>query len=480
MTPWTRDDFRGRRVYVIGLGSKGTGRACAQVLAPLGARVTVADIKPAAELADELATIEGLEVALELGDQAYATIEDSDLVVLSPGVPPTIDPVVRAGECGIPVVSEVEVAYWLSSAPIIAVTGTKGKTTTTTLIGLLIESGGRRARVGGNIGSPLIEHAAAAGADDLLVAEVSSFQLEMIDQFRPRVSVLLNFSFDHLDRHPTLQEYWAAKRRIFDNQQADDWAVLNFDDHQVRALAGELQCQVAPFSTQEKVGGGVAIHRGQVALSRRLAPSAAAGGDAWVPVFPVEAIRLRGRHNLENVLAAVAATAAIGVPLNRAGEAISHFPGVPNRLEEVAVIGGVTFVNDSQATTPTAVMRALESFEEPILLIAGGRPKVDDFSSLARLIARRAKRVFVIGEAADRLEQQIREAGFYAVDRPTDLPDAVRWAHSMAKPGDVVLLSPACASFDMFRNMEHRGQVFRDAVEALKRAKSAEAVNAPG
>jgi len=479
MKPWMRQEFRGRRVYVIGLGSKGTGRACAHVLVPMGARVTVADVKPAAELADQLGRIEGLEVGLELGDQAYATIEDSELIVLSPGVPPTVDPVVRARRQGIPVVSEIEIASWLSPAPIIAVTGTKGKTTTTTLIGLIAESGGRRARIGGNIGSPLIEHAAVAAPDDLLVAEVSSFQLEMIDQFRPHVAVVLNFSFDHLDRHPTLQEYWAAKRRIFENQQPADWAVLNFDDGQVRGLAGELTSQVAPFSLQEKVGGGVAIHRGQVALSRRLAPGAPAG-DAWVPVFPVEAVRLRGRHNLENVLAAVTTAAVVGIPLTRAGEALSSFTGVPNRLEEIAVIDGVTFVNDSQATTPTAVIRALEAFEEPILLIIGGRPKVSNFKSLARVTVGRAKRVFAIGEAADRLEEDLREAGFYAIDRPQDLPEAVRWAHSMAQSGDVVLLSPACASFDMFRNMEHRGEVFRDAVAALKSTANAEAINASG
>ena len=470
---WQRSEvttsFAGKRIYIIGLGARGTGRACAQVLAARGAQCTLADIKPSSALSSELELLADTPVTLELGDQAYATIEQADLVVVSPGVPPEIEPLQRVRAKGIPIWPEIEVAHQLCSAPIVAVTGTKGKTTTTTLIGLLLNGAGRSALVGGNIGSPLIEQVIKAQPEQIVVAEVSSFQLELIERFRPQVAVMLNFSHDHLDRHPSLQAYWHAKLRIFEHQTADDFAVLNFDDPAVRALAPELQATVIPFSTREKVGGGVFIEAGEIALSPRF-PVAVSGireSHAGQLVCPLDRIRLRGEHNRENVLAAVAAVAALGAPLDQVGEVLAGFRGVPNRLEEVAVVNGVAFINDSQATTPVSVAKALASFTEPVLLIAGGLPKVDDYSEVARGAKLHARRVFLIGQAADMIEQQLRTGGFHAINRATTLPEAVEWAYSMSQPGEVVLLSPACASFDMFRNMEHRGEVFREAVRQI-------------
>jgi UDP-N-acetylmuramoylalanine--D-glutamate ligase len=453
------NDFSGKRVYVIGLGAKGTGRATAQVLARRGARVTVADMKAAPELAGEIAALPS-SVTLEVGDRAYAGIEAADLVVISPGVPPEIEPLRRARARGIPVVAEIEVAYRLARAPIVAITGTKGKTTTTALLGRLLADPGREALVGGNIGVPLIALADRAEADDILVAEVSSFQLEMIDTFRPRVAAVLNFFPDHLDRHPDLDAYWRAKMRIFENQTPQDAAVLNLDQEALLPLRSGLRACLFGFSQRGAPEAAVSVRGGEIV----------AGDSA---VCPVAAVRLRGRHNVDNALAALACMVALGVPTGRAASTLAEFQGVPNRLEEVGVVAGVTFINDSQATTPAAVEVALAAIEEPIILIAGGRPKVPDFGPLGALIARRVKALVTLGEAGPALATAARAAGLAAVTQAATLDEAVRAAFQQASPGEVALLSPACASFDMFRNMEHRGEVFRAAVQALKEAETA-------
>jgi UDP-N-acetylmuramoylalanine--D-glutamate ligase len=450
------------RAYVIGLGEYGTGRAVASALASMGIRVTVGDIKPAEELAQQIEALPG-QVAVEVGEDAYRTLLDNDLVVISPGVPPQLPVLEEARRRGIEVIGELELAYRATRARFIAITGTKGKTTTTMLTGRLLEDAGLRAYVGGNIGTPIIERALGAGASDLLVTEVSSFQLETIRDFRPLVAVLLNFWPDHLDRHPTVDAYWAAKRRIFEHQGAEDWAVLNFDDPQVRPLADEVRSQVVPFSRVEPLGRGVYVDGDQIVA----APPVTAD---WRAVAPVAALRLRGRHNLENALAALAAAGAAGADLSHAQRTLESFEGVPNRLEEVATIAGVTFINDSQATNPAAVERALEAIEEPVILIAGGRAKVPDFGELGRAIAGRARGLVVIGEAGPAIAAAARAAGMTQVRSAQTLEQAVGLAFEMARAGEVVLLSPACASFDMFHNMAHRGEVFRGAVAALAAA----------
>jgi UDP-N-acetylmuramoylalanine--D-glutamate ligase len=453
-------EFTGKQVHVIGLGAYGTGRAVARVLSARGARVTVSDVKPAAALAGEIAALEGTDVAIQVEADAYRGIEEADLIVPSPGVPLDIPPLLRARSRDVPVVSEIEVAFWIAPCPIIAVTGTKGKTTTTALIGDLLRDAGRNALVGGNIGRPLIALAETAQEDDLLVAEVSSFQLEGTDRFRPRVAVLLNLFPDHLDRHPALDDYRAAKARIFANQTAEDSAVVNRDDPEAWHLRHLTRAEVMPYSTE------------------RPAPDGADLSDGWLKVrgervCPADAVHLPGAHNLGNVLAALAATHAAGASLGRAAETIAGFEGLEHRLETVASIGGVTFVNDSQATTPEATIAALNAFEQRVVLIAGGRPKVHDFEQLAEVASRRRASLIVLGEAADEIAAAAEAAGVRDITRAADLREAVHMAVERVEPGEIVLLSPACASFDMFENMAARGRAFKQIARELSAGKGA-------
>ena len=456
-------DLHGKEAHIIGMGAKGTGRACAQVLSRLGARITISDEKTPDVLAPEIAKLGAMSVRLQLGPAAaYRDLARADLIVPSPGVPLAIAPIQQARAAGVPVVSEIELAYRLSRAPIIAITGTKGKTTTTTLIGLLLDALGQPAQVGGNIGRPLIELAESAGADALLVAEVSSFQLEAVEEFRPRVAVFTNLYPDHLDRYAQSMElYFAAKLHIFARQTAEDRAVINVDLPESARVAAATRARVIPVSTAARQPGGVYLADGEIISEVQGRP---------VRVLPRAAIRLRGAHNLANVLQATAAVAALGLPVEQvAARVLADFRGVPNRLEEVAAIDGVAFYNDSQGTTPMAVRMALQAFAEtPPVLIAGGRAKITDFAELGRDIARYARALIVIGEAARSIADATRAAAAdFSIQTAETLPEAVRVAFALARPAGVVLLSPACASFDMFRNMEHRGEVFRQAVAEL-------------
>jgi len=403
-------------------------------------------------------------VRLQLGpEEAYRDIETADLVVPSPGVPLAIPPIQRARAAGVPVLSEIELAYRLARAPIVAITGTKGKTTTTTLIGLLIQALGQPVRVGGNIGLPFIELAAEAGPEEILVAEVSSFQLEAVEEFRPRVAVFTNLYPDHLNRYDESMElYFAAKLNLFRKQTEDDVVVVNADRPESARVEAVTRARIIRTSIKETMPGGVYVEDGQVISEVQGAP---------IAIMPCAAIRLRGAHNLSNVLEAVAAVAALGLPVECvAAETLAAFRGVPNRLEEVDTVNGVTFYNDSQGTTPMAVRMALQSFADtPPVLIAGGRAKITDFSELGADIVRYARALIVIGEAAEAIAGATRRADpAFPIHPAASLPDAVRLGYQLAQPRGVVLLSPACASFDMFRNMEHRGEVFRGAVAELK------------
>lgn len=446
--------FAGKRVHVIGLGALGTGRAVARALAARGAQVTVSDSKQAAALQGEMEALAGTGVTILTGEESYRGIEEAELVVPSPGVPPDLPPLRRARAAGAKIVSEIEVAYWLAPGPIIAITGTKGKTTTTALLGELLRDAGVPARVGGNIGKPLIELAEAAKPEEVLVAEVSSFQLEATERFRPRVAVMLNLFPDHLDRHETMEAYGQAKARIFANQEPEDVAVINLSDPGAWAMSQQTRARVMPFSTREPAPEGADIAAGWLRVEGRR-------------ICPASRVRLRGRHNLGNVLAALAAAKAIGARLDRAASTLTRFAGVEHRLEVVGRVGEVLFVNDSQATTPPATVAALEAFQERVILIAGGRAKVRDFYGLAEAIARRGASLILIGEAAEEIGEAARKAGVKEIARAASLPEAVEAAYRQSEPGDVILLSPACASFDIFENMSQRGRVFKEAVQQL-------------
>ncbi len=446
--------FTGRRVHVIGLGAYGTGRATAQVLSARGAVVTVSDVKTAGELASEIAELEGTGVIIQTGTEAYHGLEQAELVVLSPGVPPDIPPLLRAREHGAQVVSEIEVASWLARCPIIAVTGTKGKSTTTTLIGEILRDEGKAVRVGGNIGRPLIAMADQSKPEEILVAEVSSFQLEATAQFHPRVAVLLNLFPDHLDRHPDMTAYRNAKSKLFANQGPEDIAVINRDNAEAWTLKDSTKASVMPYSLAEPQPKGADLVEGWLRVKSR-------------PVCPQSAVKLRGRHNLANALAALAAAQAIGASLEQAEATLSRFSGLEHRLELVATIAGVMYINDSQATTPEAAVVALEAFSEHVVLIAGGRPKIHDFDVLATALAAHTADLIVIGEAAEEIAAAAKTAGVKKIARAKNLEEAVRLAHDWARPGEVVLMSPACASFDMFKNMAERGRTFREIAAKL-------------
>lgn len=458
------DKFSGKKIHIIGLGAKGTGRACAKVLAAHGALITISDSKEPAQLQDEIRKLAETPVRLLLGEkEAFCGIEEADLIVPSPGVPLNISPIERARKAGVPILSEVELAYRLCRAPIIAVTGTKGKTTTTTLIGLLLAAAGKKVRVGGNIGLPLIELADTIAEDEILVAELSSFQLEAVEEFRPHIAVFTNLYPDHLDRYDNMMErYFAAKLKLFVRQTAEDFAIVNQERPESMQITEMTDARVIPVSNSQRVSGGVYLENCQIISEVNGAP---------VPLISVDAIRLRGEHNLENVLQALAVLEVMQLSTALAAEMVLPiFRGVANRLEEVADISGVTFYNDSQGTTPIAVRMALKAFAaDPPVLIAGGRAKISDFSELGQDIANSARALVLIGEAAETIASATYACkADFPIYFAKSLPEAVQMAYQIALPQGVVILSPACASFDMFINMEHRGEVFRQAVIDLQ------------
>ena len=448
-----RKALAGRSVTVVGLARSGV--AACRLLASLGAEVTGTDARPAEALGPETRALATDGVRLALGGHPPEAFRDAELVVVSPGVPTDHAALAACRARYVPVIGEVELAFRVMTADVIAVTGTNGKTTTTTLAGALVEGSRQPVLVGGNIGRPLSAEALAVPPDGLVVAEVSSFQLETVDTFRPRVAALLNLTPDHLDRHPSLEVYAEAKARIFRGQAAEDWAVINADDPGAAALARRVRGRVLWFSRTRPVGEGAYIKDAWVTL--RL-------DGADTPVCPLSEIFLRGDHNVENVLAATVCAAWAGVAPQRLRAGIRAFRGVAHRLEWVRELGSVVFYNDSKGTNVDATRKALAAFHEPIVLIAGGRDKGQDFAPLAAA-AGRARAVVLIGEGRATIGPALR--GVTAVHEAESMREAVWRARALARPGDVVLLSPACASFDMFRDYEHRGEVFKAEVLAL-------------
>ena len=449
-----RETLAARHVTVVGLARSGV--AACRLLRALGARVTGNDARAAAAVGPEVRALEAEGVRLILGGHPAETFRAAELVVVSPGVPADHPALARCRERGVPVIGEVELAYRTMTAEFVAITGTNGKTTTTALTGALLAESGRPVLVAGNIGRPLTGEALAFPAEGWVVAEVSSFQLETVDAFRPHVAAVLNVTPDHLDRHGSFEAYVEAKARIFRNQAWTDCAVLNADDPGAAALAPAVSARLLWFSRQRAVSRGAWVRDGWVTL--RLA-----GEDQ--PVCPVGEIALRGAHNLENVLAATACAGALGVPPPRLRAAIGVFRAVAHRIQWVRERAGVAFYNDSKGTNVDATLKALAAFAEPVVLIAGGRDKGQRFDALADAARGRVKAAVLIGEGRATIGPALR-----AVTRVEDaesMGEAVRRAAALAAPGDVVLLSPACASFDMFRDYEHRGEVFVEEVRAL-------------
>lgn len=449
-------NFQGQKILIIGMAK--SGMAAAKVLAKLGAHVVIADQKGADELQENIQQLRSWAVAAHPGGYPEITKEAFDLVVTSPGVPANAEPLQKALAQGIPIWSEMELAYRLAQGSMVAITGTNGKTTTTALVGQMFQDAGRPVVVGGNIGEPLVEKALETTADHVLVAEVSSFQLEWVHRFHPRVAVITNITPDHLDRHGTLENYAQVKARIFANQTGQDFTILNYDDPLLRQLAEKCPGQVLFFSRRHSLEEGITSEQNQIVVKHK--------GKVY-PVCSVAELKIPGAHNLENAMAAVGAGWAMGLTPQELHYTLRTFPGVPHRLERVAEIDGVTYINDSKGTNPDAAIKALEAFDRPLVLIAGGSSKGSDFGELARKIKERVKYLVVLGQTAEEISKAVQAVGFTAVLRAGSLQEAVELARKAAEPGDIVLLSPACASFDMFRNYEHRGEVFKEIVKNL-------------
>jgi len=446
-------ELKDKRELVVGLGKSGV--ASALFLKAHGARVTVSDTKSGDELRNEIPVLLDHGITVETGGHGERTFRGQDLIVVSPGVPVDAAQLVQAWALGESVIGEIELAAQFLPGPIVAITGSNGKTTTTTLTGEILSAGGLPTLVGGNIGTPAISLAERAKPETVIVLEVSSFQLETIQTFRPTVAVVLNVTPDHLDRHRTLNAYVNAKARIFENQQPRDFAVLNMDDPTCVAMGPRTRAQVFWFSRQKEVALGACVRDGMIVFR---------DGTGEREVLPVADIPLKGLHNLENVLAAVCAGALMGCAPEKIQQAVREFKAVEHRLEFVVTIRGVDYYNDSKATNVDATIKALESFPANIHLILGGKDKGSDYTALNELLQKRAKRVYTIGAAAEKIESQIK--GVEVVHAET-LENALRKANAVAQAGDVVLLAPACASFDQFKNYEQRGQVFKEIVRGL-------------
>jgi len=445
-------NVKGQRVLVVGLGKSGV--AAATFLHDQGARVTVSDSKAEAQLGREIPKLLDMGVVIETGGHGERTFRDQDLIFLSPGVPLDTPQLRQARAASVPVIGEVELAARFLQGKIIAVTGSNGKTTTTALVGEILRKSGFTTQVGGNIGTPVTEMIVSSSPETWNVLEISSFQLETIETFKPQIAAMLNITPDHLDRHGTFAAYTAAKARIFENQTASEFAVLNADDATCAEIGKKVKSRLFWFGKSETEG---AFPLGGVIFFRK--------DGKEHEVMPIGEIGLRGAHNLENVLAAAAMAMLAGCTPAQIRAAVKDFKAVEHRLEHTATLQGVEYYNDSKATNVDATIKALESFPGNIHLILGGKDKGSDYSVLNPLLRERVKRVYTIGAAAPKIESQI--LGVAVVGAKT-LERAVQEASQAAVAGDIVLLAPACASFDQFDSYEHRGRVFKQLVKALE------------
>jgi UDP-N-acetylmuramoylalanine--D-glutamate ligase len=448
-------ELNGKRVLVVGLGRSGV--ASALFLKSRGARVTVSDAKSEDQLREEIPALLDQGIAVETGGHGERTFQDQDLIVVSPGVSVDSPALLQARALGAPVIGEIELASEFLSGRIVAITGSNGKTTTTTLVGEILAKSGLETLVGGNIGTPAISLVPNSTAKTAVVLEVSSFQLETIHRFRPKIAVVLNVTPDHLDRHRTFAAYVDAKARILENQTFDDFAVLNADDPTCVELAARTRAQVFWFSRKREVEQGAFVDNAQLIFRQ---------DNSALQIMPISELPLKGAHNIENVLASICAAALMGCDPQRIRDAVREFKAVEHRLEYVTTVKGVEYYNDSKATNVDATIKALESFPGNIHLILGGKDKGSDYTLLNDLLRERVKSVYTIGTAAEKIQSQIREAA--AVVSSGTIESAIKQASASAAHGDIVLLAPACASFDQFQNYEHRGRVFKELVLALK------------
>ncbi|MDP2854327.1 MAG: UDP-N-acetylmuramoyl-L-alanine--D-glutamate ligase [Smithellaceae bacterium] len=446
-------EFTGKKIIVVGMGK--TGVATAAFLGGLGATVVVVDEKPQRQWGEAFEQL-AFQSRLTVGSYDVTALDGVDLVVPSPGIPPYNDILAAAQKKNIPIISEIELAYRFIKVPIIAVTGTNGKTTTTKLLGKILAHAGKKVFVGGNIGNPLIEYAGSPQTDDFIVAEISSFQLQWTETFRPHAAMLLNITCDHVNYHGSFEEYRRVKASIFEHQQESDLAILNAEDETQEGLAVSSRGQVVRFSSRRSLRPGISLQNDAIVYSKP---------DGTEERYPLSMISLPGLHNVENVMAAVVAARFCGCSSESIIEAVSLFRGLPHRIEFAGEKNSVKFYDDSKGTNVDAVVRALQTFSTPVILLLGGRDKDGNFDALQSLLPSKTKQVVLFGEARDSILPQL--GNMAPMSKEPTLQAAVEHAYRDALPGDIVLLSPGCASFDEFANYKERGNYFKEVVRKL-------------
>lgn len=452
--------YENKKVLVVGMARSGV--AAAQLLRANGAEVTVNDSKTEEELGDSLAVLEGLQVTRKFGCPAMELLEGQDVLVISPGIPDTTPFVVKAREMGIYVIGELELAFQLGQGTLVAVSGTNGKTTTVSLLGEIFRNAGKMTHVVGNIGYPYSLAALVSKKDDVVVCEVSSFQMETADSFHPHVAMLTNITEDHLNRHGTMEVYTSLKMRMFRNQTAEDYSVFNADDPGSKGLSRQVKGRVLKFSRKKEVREGAFVRDGQIVIKLNGEEKTVCGADE---------VRIPGPHNLENALAAVCAAAAMNVPAPVIRYSLKSFAGVEHRIESVRVLDGVEYFNDSKGTNVDSTIKAVQTMTRPTVIILGGYDKHTSFDPLSEEIVRAGENIreaVVLGATGDQIEESLRRNGFDHITRVETMQEAVNESRRLAEPGWNVLLSPACASFDMFKDYEERGRVFKKMVKDLK------------
>ena len=451
-------NIKDKKVLLVGLAK--TGVSTIKKLDKLGASIVVTDIKPKEKLEDILSQLNGLNNVEYILGSHPEDISDIDLTIVSPGVPLDLPFIEKLKESNVKIIGEVELAYTLSNNPIfVGITGTNGKTTTTSLVGEIFKEAKRDTYIVGNIGNPVIDTVDYTNENSVLVTELSSFQLESIDTFRPKVSSILNITEDHLNRHHTMENYINAKARIFENQDKSDFSILNYDDSIVRDLNRNNNASILYFSRQEKIDQGVYLdENNNIVISI---------DGKRITILNRNELSLPGDHNLENAMAAILMTYVVGVDLEVIKQVLTTFKGVEHRLEFVTNKNGIMFVNDSKGTNPDSTIKAIGSYERPIILIAGGMDKHSDFTDMMKCATKNVKELVLLGETADKIEASARKEGLENITKVKNMEEAVKKAYELAEDGDVVLLSPGCASWDMYPNFEARGLDFKENIYKL-------------
>jgi UDP-N-acetylmuramoylalanine--D-glutamate ligase len=450
-------DLKDKKVLVIGMAKSGVSAAL--LCNKYGAKVTVSDTKTADKIGLDIQVLLDKGIEVLLGTKADDIVVHQELIVISPGVPIDIAAIKKANELNIPVIGEIELAYRFSKAPIIAITGTNGKTTTTILTGEILKAFNNNVEVVGNVGVPFCDKVEQVTQDGFTVVEISSFQMETAYEFRPKVSAVLNITPDHLDRHKTYENYIATKEKIFKNQQPEDYCILNYDDDICRGMANRTEAKVIFFSTKQILSEGIYLDNTVIKANIN---------GVCVDICDIDQMQIFGNHNIQNAMAAIAMAICVSAPIDRIKKTIVEFKGVEHRIEYVATVDGVAYYNDSKGTNPDASIQAIKAMKHKTVLIGGGYDKNSDFTDWIEAFDGKVKKLILIGATAQKIKDTAEKLGFKDSVIVQDFKTAVDLAHTTASQGECVLLSPACASWGMFDNYEQRGEIFKAIVHSYQ------------